>query len=149
MIFWIKFAQKWHLRSKLEKVNITSEFCIFKLEENNNLGGGDVLVYLAKPMHKKCSITFVWGHPFSTYVRACVCVCVCVSVCVYVCLYVCVCVFVCLYSSTVKASSDCKMFKTYLRGSDQRSCVVNIYLGASAKFIHLHFQIYRISPRTT
>ena len=46
------------------------------------------------------------------------------------CVCVCVCVCVCLYSSTVKASSDCKMFKTYLRGTDQRSCVVNIYLGA-------------------
>ena len=128
------------MRSKSEKVNITSEFCIFKLEENNYifLGGGDPLVYLAKPMHKKCSITFVWGHPFSTYVRTYVRVCVCVCVCVCV-----------LYSSTVKASSDCKMFKTYLRGSDQRFCVVNIYLGASAKFIHLHFRIYHISPRTT
>ena len=42
---------------------------------------------------------------------------------------VCVCVCVCLYSSIVKASSDCKMLKTYLRGTDQRSCVVNIYLG--------------------
>ena len=29
--------------------------------------GGDALVYLAKQMHKNCSITFVWGHPFSTY----------------------------------------------------------------------------------
>ena len=46
----------------------------------------------------------------------CVCVCVCVSVCVF------------LYSSTVKASSNCKMSKTNLRGSDQRSCVVNIYV---------------------
>ena len=143
MIFWTKFTQKWHLRSKSEKVNITSEFCIFKLGENYYifLGGVDVLVYLAKATHKKYSITFVWGHPFSTYVRVCICVCLCVCVCVYV--------FVCLYSSTVKASSDCKIFKTYLRGSDQRSCVVNIYLSASAKFIHLHFRIYHISPRTT
>ena len=56
----------------------------------------------------------------------CVCLCVCVCVCV-----------VCLYSSTVKASSECKMSERYLRGTDQRSCVVNIYLGASAKFVHL------------
>ena len=40
-------------------------------------------------------------------------------------LYVCV----CLYSSTVKVSSDCKMSKTCLRGTDQRSSVVNIPLG--------------------
>ena len=40
------------------------------MEENNDvfLAGGDALVYLAKPMHKKYSTTFVLGHPFSTYV---------------------------------------------------------------------------------
>ena len=32
------------------------------IEENNDIfrAGGDALVYLAKPMHKKA---FVWGHP--------------------------------------------------------------------------------------
>ena len=30
----------------------------------------------------------------------------------------------------MKASSDCKIPETYLRGMDQRSCVVNIYMGA-------------------
>ena len=36
------------------------------MEENNNifLAGGDALVYLTKPMHKKA---FVWGLPLSTY----------------------------------------------------------------------------------
>ena len=55
---------------EIGKVNITTEFCIFKLEENNDifLAGRDALVYLAGPMHKKYSTTFVWGHPFSTYV---------------------------------------------------------------------------------
>ena len=40
------------------------------MEENNDilLAGGDTLVYLARPIHKKNSTTFVWGHPFSTYV---------------------------------------------------------------------------------
>ena len=40
------------------------------MEENNDifLADGDALVYLAHPMHKKYSTTFVWGHPFSTYV---------------------------------------------------------------------------------
>ena len=40
------------------------------MEENNDifLVGGDALVYLGKPTHKKYSTTFVWGHPFSTYV---------------------------------------------------------------------------------
>ena len=40
------------------------------MEENNNifLADGDALVYLAVPKHKKCSTTFVWGHPSSTYV---------------------------------------------------------------------------------
>ena len=39
------------------------------MEENNDifLAGGDVLVYLAVPMHKKYSTTFVWDHPFSTF----------------------------------------------------------------------------------
>ena len=40
------------------------------MEENKDvfLAGGDALVYLAGPMHKKYSTAFVWGHPFSTYV---------------------------------------------------------------------------------
>ena len=40
------------------------------MEENSNifLVGDDALVYLIVPMHKKYSTTFVWGHPFSTYV---------------------------------------------------------------------------------
>ena len=40
------------------------------MEENNIilLVGGDALVYLTVPMHKKYSTIFVWGHPFSTYV---------------------------------------------------------------------------------
>ena len=69
-MFWTKFTQKGYLRLNSEKVNITTEFCIFKLEENDDifLAGGDSLVYLAEPMHKKYSKTFVWGHPFSTYV---------------------------------------------------------------------------------
>ena len=58
----------------------------------------------------------------------------------------CVCV---LNSSTVKSFSDSKMSKTNLRGSDQRSCVVNIYLGASAKFLHLRIRKCHISPSKT
>ena len=40
------------------------------MEENNIilLVGGDALVYLTVPMHKKYSTAFVWVHPFSTYV---------------------------------------------------------------------------------
>ena len=40
------------------------------MEENNDdcRTVGDALVYLAGPTHKKYSTTFVWGHPFSTYV---------------------------------------------------------------------------------
>ena len=40
------------------------------MEENNEifLAGGDPLVHLAGPMHKKYTTTFVSGHPFSTYV---------------------------------------------------------------------------------
>ena len=40
------------------------------MAENNDIfpAGGDALVYLAVPMHKKYSTTCVWGHPFSTQV---------------------------------------------------------------------------------
>ena len=40
------------------------------MKEDNSifLVGGDTLVYLTVPMHKKYSTTFVWDHPFSTYV---------------------------------------------------------------------------------
>ena len=40
------------------------------MEENNDifLAGSDALVYLAEPLHKDYSVTFVWSHPFSTYV---------------------------------------------------------------------------------
>ena len=56
LIFWTKFTpKKGYLRSKSEKVNITTDFCVFKLEENNDifLAGGDAVVCLAEPMHKK------------------------------------------------------------------------------------------------
>ena len=40
------------------------------MEENNDIffAGGDALVHLVETVHKKYSTTFVWGHPFSTYV---------------------------------------------------------------------------------
>ena len=40
------------------------------MEENNDIffAGGGALVYLAEPMYKKYSATFVWGNLFSTYV---------------------------------------------------------------------------------
>ena len=66
------------------------------------------------------------------------------SLCVFVCLFVCVCV--CLYSSTVKASSVCKMSETHVRGIDQRCYVLSIIPGASAKFLHLRIWKCHISP---
>ena len=40
------------------------------VEENSGifLAGGDAPVYLAEPMYKKYSTTFLWSHPFSPYV---------------------------------------------------------------------------------
>ena len=40
------------------------------MEENNDvfLAGGDALVYLTGQCTKKNFTTFVYGHPFSTYV---------------------------------------------------------------------------------
>ena len=61
--------------------------------------------------------------------------------------YLRVCVY--LYSFTVKASSNCKMSKTYFEGTDQRSCVVNISWVLSAKFLHLHIWKCHISPPKT
>ena len=39
------------------------------MERNNNIfvAGDKVLVYLGRPMHNKCSMSLIWGHPF----RAC------------------------------------------------------------------------------
>ena len=61
-----------------------------------------------------------------------------------------------LYSFTVKASSDCKMSETYLRGTDQRTCVVNISQGASVKFfisisenVIFHLQRRKLQPAQT
>ena len=43
---------------------------VIKIEENNDIfyAGGDAVVHLAKPKHKKYSKAFVWGHSFSMYV---------------------------------------------------------------------------------
>ena len=43
---------------------------VVMMEENNDIfiAGGDAIVYLAGPLHKKYSTIFVWGHPFSMYV---------------------------------------------------------------------------------
>ena len=55
---------------KIGKSEITTELIILKLKESNYifLAVGDVLIYSTEPMHKKCCTTFIWGHPFSTYV---------------------------------------------------------------------------------
>ena len=46
------------------------EIIVIMIEENNDifLPGGDALVYLAEPVHKKYSTAFVWDHPYSSYV---------------------------------------------------------------------------------
>ena len=40
------------------------------MKENNNifLAGSNAIVYLTKPVYKGYSTTFVWDHPFNTYV---------------------------------------------------------------------------------
>ena len=70
------------------------------------------------------------------------CVCVCVSVCVCVCVCVSVCVFILFY---LLVSSGCTTSVTYVSSWDQRSFVESISR-ASAKFLHLFFWIYSISP---
>ena len=41
---------------------------VIMMEENNDifLAGGDGLVYLVEPMHKKYSTTFICYHPSNT-----------------------------------------------------------------------------------
>ena len=56
-----------------------------------------------------------------------------------------VCVFILFH---LLVSSGCTTSLTYVRSSDQRSFVVSILL-ASAKFLHLDFWIYLISPPKT
>ena len=58
------------LRRRLNSNYRLDKIIIIMMEENNDifLVGGDALMYLAKPMHKKYSTKFIWGHPFSTYV---------------------------------------------------------------------------------
>ena len=55
-----------------------------------------------------------------------VCVCLCVCACVYI-------------LSLQGLFPSATMSGTYLRGTDQRSCVVSMILGTSAKFFHLCF----------
>ena len=57
----------------------------------------------------------------------------------------CVCVFILFH---LLVSSGCTTSLTYVRSSDQRSFVVSILL-ASAKFLHLCFWSYLISPPKT
>ena len=94
--------------------------------------------------HLKCSIELWTILMFKLLLcSVCACVCVCVCVCVFVC--VCVCMFILFH---LLVSSGCTTSLTYMRSSDQRSFVVSI-LGASAKFLHLYFWIYLISPPKT
>ena len=89
------------------------------------------------------------------YVCLVVCVCVCVYMCVCVfscvCACVCVCVFacVCLYSSTVKASSNCKTSVTYLRGTNQR-CYIDYHSRCFCQvLLSLFLKMSYISPSKT
>ena len=65
--------------------------------------------------------------------------------CSFKCVCVCVFVFKLIY---LLVSSGCMTSVTYVRSSDQRS-FVEIILGAFAKFHHLYFWIYHISPPKT
>ena len=62
------------------------------------------------------------------------------------CVCVCMCVFI-FFQLVV--SSGCTTSVTYVRGSDQRSFAVSISWVLSAKFLHLNFRIYHISPPKT
>ena len=98
---------------------------------------------LDKPPHHD-KMSFIEGRAWS---RACVCVCVCARVwlseCVCACVCVCVCVCVCLCLLLPSARYSRQTWR------DQPSCVVNINLGASAKFSHLGIWKCRISPPKT
>ena len=88
---------------------------------------------LDKPPHHD-KMSFIEGRAWSRG-RARACVCVWMSECVYVC------VCLCLLLPSARYSRQ--------TWRDQRSCVVNINLGASAKFSHLGIWKCRISPPKT
>ena len=92
--------------------------------------------YLKSTLLYDREVSYSWDKK-NNELRYCLDVCVCVCVCV--------CVFILLH---LLVSSGCTTSLTYVRSSDQRSFVVSILL-ASAKFLHLYFWIYLISPPKT
>ena len=100
-------------------------------------------LYLESPLINESTNNTVCMFLFAFNLDIC---CWCVRVSVYACVGVCVCcVFIFFHREGF--FWECKMSERYLRGTDQRSCVVNIYLGASAKFVHLCFWKCHISPQ--
>ena len=86
----------------------------------------DLLSEQSKFVVKQIFVRYTFLDNSVKLLISCVCVCVCV------------CVFIFFYrEGFFRMQEDSK---TYLRGTDQRSCVVNIYLGASAKFLHFYFR---------
>ena len=96
-----------------------------------------VIVMLSYYHTQVCFENMSFNKSRSNHLRCSVCVYLCICVCLCVCVCVCVCVYV--YSFIVKSSSVCKMFETYLKGTDQRCYVVSIIPDASTKFLDLHF----------
>ena len=65
------------------------------------------------------------------------------------CVGVCVCVCVCVYTLPPGGFFRLHDVCVYVRGSDQRSFPVSITWVLSAKFLHLNFRFYHISPPKT
>ena len=97
---------------------------------------GNMSKCLNDPVITELSITSYWNSQFLRLACAYVCVCMCVCVCIYI-------FFHC------DGLFHLQVFRDILEGTDKQSCVVNINLGASAKFLHLGIWKCHIStPKT-
>ena len=91
-----------------------------------------------------------WSCCLCVYVCVCVraCVRVWVRACVCVCVCVCVCLFVCLYPSTCWFLPAARRL-WHVWDIQISDLLFWVLPGASAKFLHLHFRVYHISPPKT
>ena len=74
-----------------------------------------------------------------------VCVCVYVYVCACVCVCMCVCVFLCGCVYTLPSAGFFRLQDVF----ESWEYLLRVFLGTSAKFLHLYFWIYHISPPKT
>ena len=90
-------------------------------------------------------VNFAAGVCVCVYVCVCVCMRVCVCMCVCVCVCVCVSVWVCGCVYTLPSAGFFRLQDVF----ESWEYLLRVFLGTSAKFLHLYFWIYHISPPKT